>query len=85
MANSDHLHHQHPIKHLINDSIIPHTHPVDPGFSLKSNTVGRPRIISQQINGCANALLIAPLQDRQGAHSTAGQADLITPRWLIRT
>ena len=53
MANSDHLHHQQSIKHLINDAVIPHTHPLDPGFSLKSNAVGRPGIIGQQINGCA--------------------------------
>ncbi len=73
MADSNHLHHQQPIKHLIDDAVIPHTHPVDPDFPLKSNAVGRPGVFGQQINGCANALLIAPLPVRQGAHSTAGR------------
>jgi len=75
----------HPQGRCASDLVIPHTPPVDPGFSLNSNAVGRPGIFGLQINGCANALLIAPLPVRQGAHNTACQADRIAPRWLIRT
>ena len=84
MTNADHQHHQHPIEHLIHDAVIPHTHHVDPCFSLEGNAIGRTWILGQQINRCANALLIAPLQVGQGAHSTAGQANLIALRWLIK-
>jgi hypothetical protein len=84
MANTDHLHHQHLIEHLVNDAVIPDTHPVDTGFSLKGNAAGRWWILGQQINGGTDALLITPLQLRQGAHSTAGQANLIAPSLRIR-
>ena len=84
VADTDHQHHQHPIEHHLHDAVVPHTHPVDPGFPLKGNVVGRTWILSQQINGGADALQITPLQLRQGSHSTASQANLITRRWLVK-
>jgi hypothetical protein len=64
VADTDHLHHQHLIEHLIHDAVIPDTHPVDTGFSLKGNAAGRSWILGQQINGGTDALLITPLQLR---------------------
>jgi hypothetical protein len=87
VAHTDHLHHlhhQHLIEHLVNDAVIPYTHPVDPDFALKGNAAWWSGILCQQINGRTNALLITSLQILQGADSTAGQANLIAPSWLIR-
>ena len=78
MTNADHRHHQHPIEQRLHDAVIPPTHPADPSFSLERNTVGRTGILGQQINRRANALLIAPLQVGQGAHSTAAPCSSTT-------
>lgn len=43
VAHTDHLHHlhhQHLIEHLVNDAVIPYTHPVNPDFALKPTQLG---------------------------------------------
>ena len=77
MSDADDVHDEHVVVDLIHDAVVADAHPVDGVLPSQGNTVGRPRVVGEKIQGCSNSLLLSPLEGFQRTSRAPRKPDLV--------